>query len=195
MYRPCRDHALRPWAMLFGMTEEEVDTAHWEAAEEGAELVREGELEAAIQELTGLIQRDPKNPYGFHFLGSAFFESKDFARALKAYLSAVEIKPDYMGALMGAGWSLHSLGRYREALRVGRQVLLKAKEDPDALHLMGLSHYSMGEAAAALGYLNRFLASQPEIEVALEVEGLIKVLRGEVQPLSDDDDQDDDDAS
>jgi tetratricopeptide (TPR) repeat protein len=175
------------------MGEDERDTADWEAAVEGAELVREGEHQAAIQELSALIQREPKNPYGFHFLGSAFFETKDFARALKAYLSAVELKPDYMGALMGAGWSLHSLGRYREALRVGHQVLLKSKEDSDALHLMGLCHYSMGDAAAALGYMNRFLASQPEIEVALEVQGLIKVLRGEVQPLPEDDEQGDDD--
>ncbi|MFT3921436.1 MAG: tetratricopeptide repeat protein [Myxococcales bacterium] len=174
------------------MTDEALDTAHWEAAEEGAELIREGELNAAIHELSELIQRDPKNPYGFHFLGSAFFESKEFAKALKAYLSAVELKPDYVGALMGAGWSLHSLGRYRDALRVGRQVLLKSKDDPDALHLMGLCHYSMGDAAAALGYLTRFLATQPEIEVALEVEGLIKVLRGEVQALPEEDEQDDD---
>lgn len=178
--------------MLYEMSEEARDTAHWEAAEEGAELIREGELEAAIAELSGLVQRDPQNPYGYHFLGSAFFEAKDFARALKAYLSAVELKPDYMGALMGAGWSLHSLGRYREGLRVGRQVLLKSKEDPDALHLMGLCHYAMGEPAAALGYLERFLATRPEVEVAMEIEGLIKVLRGEVQPLRDPDEQGDD---
>jgi tetratricopeptide (TPR) repeat protein len=174
------------------MSEDERDTAHWEAAVEGAELIREGELEAAIHELQGLIQRDPQNPYGFHFLGSAFFEAKDFAKSLKAYLSAVELKPDYMGALMGAGWSLHSLGRYKDALRVGRQVLLKTKEDPDALHLMGLCHYAMGDTAASIGYLNRFLATRPEIEVAMEVEGLLKVLRGDVQALPEEDDQDDD---
>ncbi len=179
--------------MLHGMGEAGHDSADWEAAEEGAELIREGEFEAAIAELTGLIQRAPRNPYGYYFLGSAFFESKDFAKALKAYLSAVELKPDYTGALMGAGWALHSLGRYREGLRVGRQVLSRSKEDGDALHLMGLCHYAMGESAAALGYLTRFLESRPELEVALEVEGLIKVLRGEVHPLSEDDEQGEDD--
>jgi cytochrome c-type biogenesis protein CcmH/NrfG len=174
------------------MDSEARDRAHWEAAEEGAELIREGEIDAAIQELQSLIQRDPDNPYAYHFLGAAYFEAADFARALKAYLSAVERKPEYVGALMGAGWTLHSLGRFREATRVGRQVLLKAKDDPDALHLLGLSHYSMGDAAAALGYLTRFLETRPEIEVALEVEGLIKVLRGEVQPLPEQDEEDED---
>jgi cytochrome c-type biogenesis protein CcmH/NrfG len=174
------------------MDSEALDRAHWESAEEGAELIRDGELGAAVEELQGLIQREPENTYAFYFLGSALFESGEFARALKAYLSAVELKPDYVGALMGAGWALHSLGRYREAGRVGRQVLVKVKEDPDALHLLGLCHYAVGEAAAALGYLNRFLSTRPEIEVAMEVEGLIKVLQGEVQPLPGQDEESDD---
>jgi tetratricopeptide (TPR) repeat protein len=98
-------------------------------------------------------------------------------------------------ALIGAGWALHALGRYREALKVGRQLLLKVKEDPDGLYLLGLCHYAMGDRAAALGYLTRFLQTRPELEVALEVDGLIKVLRGELSPmpgdgpLSDDDEE------
>ena len=151
------------------MDEEARDRAHWESAEEGAELTREGEHQAAIGELTALIQREPENPYAFYFLGAAFFETGEHDKALKAYLSALDIKPDYAGALIGVGWSLHSLGRYREALRVGRQVLLRTKEDPDALHLLGLCHYALGESAAYLGYLKRFLATRPEIEVELEV--------------------------
>ena len=57
---------------------------------------------------------------------------------------------------------------------------------------MGLAHYSMGDTAAALGYLTRFLNTRPEIEVALEVEGLIEILRGEVQALPEEDEQGDD---
>lgn len=172
------------------MDDEARDRAHFEAAEEGAELVREGEHRAAIEELTALIQREPDNPYAFFFLGAAYFETGEHDKALKAYLSALQIKPDYPGALVGAGWSLHGLGRYREALRVGRQLLLRTKDDPDALHLLGLCHYALDESAAALGYLTRFLATRPEIEVALEVEGLIKVLRGDVQPLAQDEQDD-----
>jgi tetratricopeptide (TPR) repeat protein len=178
--------------MLEGMQDETRDEAHWEASEEGAELLREGEVEAAVTELQNLILRDPENPYGHFFLGSAYFESGDPLRALKAYLRAVELKPDYIGALTHAGWSLHALGRFKDALRVGHQVLHRAKEDQDALYLMGLCHYALGEPAAALSYLNRFLATRPDAELMVEVEGLIKVLRGEVQPLSDPDDDDDD---
>jgi tetratricopeptide (TPR) repeat protein len=167
------------------------DRRYWDSAEEGAELVSEGEYAQAISLLSEVVSREPDNPYALFFLGAALFETGELQRALKAYLEALRVRPDYLGALIGAGWSLHSLGRYREALKVGRQLLLKAKEDPDGLYLLGLCHYAMGDAAASLGYLTRFLNTRPEIEVAVEVEGLIKVLRGEMQPLTSEDRDDD----
>jgi tetratricopeptide (TPR) repeat protein len=167
------------------------DREHWDSAEEGAELVSEGEYAEAIRVLSQVVSDEPDNPYALFFLGAALFETGDLQRALKAYVEALRVRPDYLGALIGAGWALHALGRYREALKLGRQLLLKAKEDPDGLYLLGLCHYAMGEAAAALGYLSRFLNTRPEIEVALEVEGLIKVLRGEIQPIASEAEEDD----
>jgi tetratricopeptide (TPR) repeat protein len=164
------------------------DEAHWEASEEGAELLREGERDAAVAELSRCITEQPDNPYAHYFLGAAYFELRDLPRALKAYLRAIELKADYLGALHGAGWVLHAMGRYREALRLGRQVLARSKEDPDALHLMGLCHYAMADGAAAAAYLDRFLATRPEVEVAYEVQALLEVLRGKAQDLPEQDD-------
>jgi tetratricopeptide (TPR) repeat protein len=172
------------------MDRDHEDRAYWDSAEEGAELVSEGDYAGAVALLNEVVSREPDNPYALFFLGAALFETGDFARALKAYLEALRVRPEYGGALVGAGWALHSLGRYREAIKVGRQLLLKNKEDPDGLYLLGLCHYAQGDAAAALGYLTRFLNTRPEIEVALEVEGLLKVLRGEVQAAAEPDEDD-----
>jgi len=164
------------------------DRELWAAAEEGAELMSEGEHERAIAELSQVVQDQPDNHYAFFFLGSALLETSEPARALKAFVSALTLAPDYPGALIGTGWALHTLGRYREGIRVGRQLLAKHKEDPDALYLCGLCHYAMGDNAAALDYLTRFVATRPEIEVALEADAVIRVLRGEAEPLEDDQD-------
>lgn len=163
-------------------SEQELDDAHWDAAQEGAELLREGEADAAVRHLTSVVLADPSNAYGFFFLGAAHFEVRDPLRALKAYLTCLELKPEYVGAMIATGRTLHALGRHRDALRMGRQVLARSKEDADALHLMGHCHFAMGDEAAALKYLERFLATRPELEVAMEVEGMLKVLRGEVDP-------------
>ena len=165
------------------MDRDHVDRAHWDSAEEGAELVSEGEYPAAIAALSQVVTCEPDNPYALFFLGAALFETGELQRALKAYLEALKHRPEYLGALIGAGWALHALGRYKEALKVGHQLLAKVKEDPDGLYLLGLCHYAVGDSAAALGYLNRFLNTRPELEVATEVGGLIKVLHGELSAL------------
>jgi len=165
------------------MTDEVRDRELWEAAEEGAELVSEGEHSAAIELLLRVVQARADNHYALFFLGSALLETGEPARALKAFLGALALVPEYPGALIGAGWALHTLGRYREGIRVGRQVLAKAKNDPDALYLCGLCHYALDDRAAALSYLQRFVDTRPEIEVAMEADAVMRVLRGEAEEM------------
>ncbi|MEZ4340732.1 MAG: tetratricopeptide repeat protein [Sandaracinaceae bacterium] len=71
------------------------------------------------------------------------------------------------------GHTLRLLGRYDQALRMGQQVLARDKHDADALYLMALTHYAVGDEAAAKAYLERFLATNPEVEVAQEATGLL----------------------
>lgn len=160
------------------------DAERWDAAEEGAELLREGDYDAAIAVLEQVLRRDPDNEYAYFFLGCAHFEKGAFDRALKAYVLALEKAPRYVGAMVHLGHTLRMLGRYDQALRMGQQVFLIDKNDPDALYLMGLTHYARGDEAAAAGYLTRFLETNPEVEVAQEVRGLLEILEGRVEPLS-----------
>ncbi len=159
---------------------DEVD--RWDAAQEGAELVREGELDAAIIELERVIEDDPDNPYGYYFLGAAHFEKGNFEKAMKAYVLALDRAPDYLGAMVSLGHTLRMLGRYDQALRMGREVLARDADDADALYLMGLVHYARGDEAAAASYLTRFLETSPDFEVAQEARGLLEILAGRIEP-------------
>lgn len=158
----------------------------WEAAQEGAELLREGSIDEAIRELEALVARAPDNEYALYFLGAAHFEAGRFERAMKAYLAAVDVRPGYLGALSGLGHSLRMLGRHDHALRVAKQILLQSKSDPDGLHIAGLAHFARGEGAAARDFLERFLATRPELETAHEVQGLLEVIRGRFEALDPD---------
>ena len=153
----------------------------WDAAQEGAERLREGDLDGAIDELERLVAEQPDNEYAYFFLGSAHFEEGQLERALKAYVLALEKAPGYVGAMVHLGHTLRLLGRYDQALRMGKEVLARAKDDAEGLYLMGLTHYAVGDAAAAKGYLERFLATSPEVEVAQEAHGLLEILAGRVE--------------
>lgn len=165
------------------MSEPVDDVARWDAAQEGAELVREGEHDAAIEELERVLADDPDNEYAYYFLGSAHFEKGSFEKAMKAYVLALDRAPEYLGAMIHLGHTLRMLGRYDQALRMGREVLARKPDDADALHLMGLVHYARGDESAAAGYLRRFLETQPELEVAQEARGLLEILEGRVEPI------------
>lgn len=162
---------------------------HWESAQEGAELLREGERELAITVLSELLSREPRNEYAYFFLGAAYYELEQYDRALKCYVEALALVPSYVGAMVHAGHSLRMLGRYNEAVRMARQVLARAPDDPDALFLIGACSFARGEDAKAREFLERFLHTNPEIEVATEVQGMLQVImaRDPSQSLQDED--------
>ena len=162
---------------------EEKQSARWEAAEEGMELLHSGELDPAIDELLRVARDDPQNEYAFHFLGHAYVEKEAYPEALKSYVEALTLAPEYVGAMLGAGQTLRMMGEYDRAIRMGQRVLQKQEDDSDALFLVGATHFQKGENQAAKKYLERFLETNPELEVALEVEGMLQVVRGEVLPF------------
>jgi len=155
----------------------------WDAAQEGAELLREGDTESAAEELERLVTRQPDNEYAYFFLGVARYELGEYGAALRAYVRALELAPRYLGAMIHLGHALRMIGRHDEAIRLARQVMAQSPDDPDAFHLLGLAHLGRGDRAAAVGYLEQFLLTCPEAEAALEVEGLLETLRNNVIPL------------
>ena len=157
------------------MSDEETERLHWEQVEEAVELMQVGEMEDAKRELTQLAEQFPKNEYAHFFLGNLLYEEEDYARALKCFVAAIDAKPKYLGAMIGAGQCLRMLGDHERALRMGRQVLRIEANDPDALFLVGATFFQRGEYEAAYGPLRRFLETGPEAEVMIEVQGMVQI--------------------
>lgn len=151
----------------------------WEAAQEGAELLSDGEYDKAIEELIKTIETHPRNEYAYYFLGNAYFEKQELERAMAAYVKALEFAPNYLGAMVGLGHTLRLLGKLDQALKTGHELLRRDKHDADGLYLVGLVHVARGDHAAGLDYLRRFIDTKPEAEVAYEAQALIDVLTGQ----------------
>ena len=162
---------------------DDAQSERWEAAEEGMELLHAGEVDRAIDELLRVAHEDAENEYALQFLGHAYFQKEAYPEALKSYVEALKLAADYVGAMVGAGQTLRMMGEYDRAIRMGHRVLQIREDDSDGLFLVGVAHFQKGENQAAKRYLERFLETSPELEVALEVEGMLQVIRGEVLPF------------
>jgi Flp pilus assembly protein TadD len=152
---------------------------HWDAVEEATELLHEERFAEALVELRRVLEQDPKNPYAYHFLGIAFFESGELAAARDAYAACVRLAPEHLGARIALCHVLRMLGDVRGALREGMAALSLTPGDGDALHAVGLAYHARGDNEAARKYLEAFLATGPELEIGIETRALIATLGGE----------------
>lgn len=159
-----------------GTTKDALDAAHWDAIEEAAELLQEERYADALLALREVLRADPRNPYAYHYLGVAFFETAQREAARDAYRAAVRLAPNYLGARVGLSHALRVLGDFEGAIREAREAQRRFPRDPDAMHAAGLAHAARGEHAAARRNLEGFLASNPEFEAATEVRSVLESL-------------------
>jgi Flp pilus assembly protein TadD len=158
--------------------DEREDRARWTAVEEATELLHEERFREAMVELRDVLREDPKNPYAYYFLGIAFFEAGELEPARDAYAAVVKLAPGHLGARVALAHVLRMLGDVRGAVREGMAALSRAPGDPDALHAVGLAHHAGGDVRAARKYLEAFLATNPEFEVAVETRALLESMPG-----------------
>src|SRR3954464_5226292 len=102
---------------------EERDRAYWDAVEEATELLQERSYPAALLALRDVIKAQPNNPYAYHYLGVAFFETKQLEPARDAYRAAITLSPDYLGARVSLSHVLRMLGDVPGALAQAKEAL------------------------------------------------------------------------
>ncbi len=171
--------------------DEQRDGARWSAVEEATELLHEERFKEALIELRRVLQDDPRNAYAYYFLGIALFEIGEIEPARDAYMASLKLAPTHLGARVALVHVLRMTGDSRGAIREGLTALSQTPGDPDALHAVALGYHARGDEAAAIKYLDAFLATNPELEVALETRAIVASLRGEPEERDPDDDDDD----
>jgi Flp pilus assembly protein TadD len=170
--------------------DERSDAARWEAVEGATELLHEERFREALRELGRVIRLDPHNPYAYYFLGIGLFEVGEIDAAKDAYAACVKVAPGHMGARVALCHVLRILGDVRGAIREGMAALSRVPGDPDALHAVGLAYHARGDGVAARKYLEAFLETQPEVEVALETEAILASLGDSPREQAEEDPED-----
>jgi tetratricopeptide (TPR) repeat protein len=166
------------------------DTAHWSAVEEATELLHEERYREAMVELRRVLQEDPKNAYAYYFLGVAFYEVGELEASRDAYAACLKVAPKHLGARVALSHVLRQMGDVPGAIREGMAALTQAPGDGEALYALGLAQHARGDDAAARRYLEAFLGTDPELEVALETRGILAQLGGAANDAEHDPDED-----
>jgi tetratricopeptide (TPR) repeat protein len=157
--------------------EDQLDSAHWDAVEEVSELLQEGQPQQALYLLRDKARSDPRNPYVYYFMGVAFYEIGRLEEARDAFQAAVKLEPRYLGARGSLAQVLRRLRDFRGAIAEGKKALALKKDDPDALHAVGMAYAALGQRADAARHLEAFLRVHPEYEAGQEAQLILHLLQ------------------
>jgi len=153
---------------------DEVDSTFWAEVEDAVELIHDQQIVEAILALRGVLKSSPKNPYAYHWLGVALFESSELEAARDAYRAALALSPQYLGARVHLSHVSRMLGDVRGALEQAELARRQAPDDPEVWHAMGLAYAQRGDREQATKWLELYLVKgSPEAEVQLEVRSIL----------------------
>lgn len=136
-----------------------------------------------------MVTADPNNAYAYNLIGMALWELGKIEPARDAFKAAVLLSPDFLGARVSLSHAQRKMGETALAEREARVALTRFPDDGEAYHALGMALAAQGERDEARECLERFLATEPEFEVATEVRGVIAMLAegDEDDPLEVDD--------
>ena len=152
---------------------EDDDKAYWGEVEEATELLAEERFRDALAALRDVAKRSPKNHYAYYFSAIALFEIGELAPARDAYRACLALAPAHLGARVALSHVLRQLGDAKGAIQEGARALSQSPGDAEALHAVGLAYLERGDETAAKKYLEAFLDTKPELEVAVEVRAIL----------------------
>jgi tetratricopeptide (TPR) repeat protein len=89
----------------------------------GRDAIEAGDIDAAIEHLTALVDHAPDFAEGWNARATAYFQAGLFGPSVADIARTLQLNPRHFGALSGFGMILEATGRDAEALEVYRAAL------------------------------------------------------------------------
>jgi tetratricopeptide (TPR) repeat protein len=114
-------------------------------------------------------------------LGLAYQNLGQLSKAIKAYLSALEIHPKFVTAYKNLGAAYDELGQFVDALKAYTKAIMLAPQDAELRNDLGLVYFNIGSYAEAIKAFRQALDIEPDNGRAHFCLGLVYLDLGDIK--------------
>ena len=117
--------------------------------------------DAAINLFKQIVANDPKDFAAWTELGTLYFRNEKSSEAEAAYTKALELKPDFMVALLNSGRFYLTQSQPDKAITVLTKAVETDATSANAKHLLGEAYLQIKKGSKAVVYLYEALRLAP----------------------------------
>ena len=132
-----------------------------ELFKQAEEYFRADQYAKAERYLKELVLKDYKKALVFHMLGTIYYDSGKFNKAIRAFQRALEIDPSLTDASIGLSIIFNDLGRYEEGQKIfseaQQRLKRKSVEDPKFNQLLSIKCTELGDLYFKYGHFEEAL--------------------------------------
>lgn len=125
-----------------------------------------GEFDNAIKEYKKGLKKDKKGYRPLYYLGNANYKKREYDKAEKYYLKALDIAPDNSDIRNNIAWLYIETNKFDDALKE-IYIALTIKMDPNYLDTLANIYYKIGKYDAAIKTLQDALTITPSSDTNL----------------------------
>jgi tetratricopeptide (TPR) repeat protein len=140
-------------------------------------LEEQGRGQEAVELLQEALRRHPQSARARRALGRAYFLTKQYAAADRAYREAVRLKPDSLESQFEWGVVLEQRGDFRAAAECLRQALRMQPHYGEAHYHLGRCFEMLGDEAGALAAYRGAVRYQPDLAAGHQALGALLALK------------------
>jgi tetratricopeptide (TPR) repeat protein len=138
---------------------------------ESADKIRQGDLDGAIAQLKGMLDKNPKDANALYLIGMAYVKKQMFPEATGAFLHVAEMAPKFAAAFHQLGVCYQQQDQPEKALEYYRKTIDMDPGNTDAFYNSGLILFKLSRVDEALDRFEKAVTLKPDDPAFLEMAG------------------------
>jgi tetratricopeptide (TPR) repeat protein len=147
----------------------------------GSEKIRRGDSQGKIADLNRVLDLHPDSADAFYRRGNAYFDTKQYDKAIGDYTSAIRLDPKLIDAYFNRGLARYQFNDKPGAIDDFSQLISLSLSDTEGYYQRGITYFDLQRYAEAIKDYTEVIRLDAKSAKAYHARGLARASSGDIQ--------------